>query len=161
MPDRIDLTASDGHTFGAWKAAPSGAPKGALLVIQEAFGVNAHIREMVDKYAAEGYLALAPQLYDRVERDVDVGYVGEDRERGIACMKAMDFDDAAVKPALPAGAGVALSRGWRLAASAGSPLPYRAMAGAFRTSRTRARNARLCFNGEKPTPLCRWIKWKR
>ncbi|MDA0656856.1 MAG: dienelactone hydrolase family protein [Proteobacteria bacterium] len=116
MPDRIDLTASDGHTFGAWKAAPSGAPKGALLVIQEAFGVNAHIREMVDKYAGEGYLALAPQLYDRVERDVDVGYVGEDRERGIACMKAMNFDDAmrdveAARDAIASGGKIGIT-GW-------------------------------------------------
>ncbi|MBL25629.1 MAG: carboxymethylenebutenolidase [Rhodospirillaceae bacterium] len=94
MPDKIELTASDGHSFGAWKAEPSGTPKGAILVIQEAFGVNGHIRDMVDRYAAEGYLAVAPQLYDRVERDVDVGYVGEDRDKGIECMKAMDFDDA-------------------------------------------------------------------
>jgi carboxymethylenebutenolidase len=93
MGTNIEITASDGHTFAAYRADPEGAPRGAILVIQEAFGVNPHIRRMADTYAKEGYLAIAPALYDRVERGVDVGYTGEDREKGIACMQASNFDD--------------------------------------------------------------------
>jgi len=93
MGTDIEITASDGHTFAAYRADPEGAPKGGILVVQEAFGVNPHIRRMADTYAAAGYLAIAPALYDRVERGIEVGYTGEDREKGIAAMQASNFDD--------------------------------------------------------------------
>jgi carboxymethylenebutenolidase len=93
MGKNIELTASDGHTFAAYQAAPTGAPRGGILVTQEAFGVNKHIRRMADTYAGEGYLAIAPALYDRVERGVEVGYSGADREKGIECMQKSDFDN--------------------------------------------------------------------
>jgi carboxymethylenebutenolidase len=93
MGTDIEITASDGHTFAAYRADPSGAPKGGILVVQEAFGVNPHIRHMADTYAAAGYLAIAPALYDRVERGIEVGYTGEDREKGIGAMQASNFDD--------------------------------------------------------------------
>jgi carboxymethylenebutenolidase len=84
MAERTQITAVDGFTLGAWQAVPTGAPKGAVVVIQEIFGVNGHIREVVDGYAADGYFAIAPQIFDRVERDVELGYAGEDMQRGIA-----------------------------------------------------------------------------
>src|SRR5882672_8858856 len=70
----IELTAGDGHKLGAWRAEPSGKPRGALIVVQEIFGVNSHIRSVADGYAADGYLAIAPAFFDRVERGLDIGY---------------------------------------------------------------------------------------
>lgn len=93
MGTNIDITASDGHKFAAYRADPTGKAKGAVVVVQEAFGVNAHIREMADRFAEEGYLAIAPALYDRVERGIDVGYTGADREKGIKTMQASNFDN--------------------------------------------------------------------
>src|SRR5690606_28512536 len=66
------LTAADGHTFGAYEARPSAAAKGAVVVIQEIFGVNRHIRRVVDDYAKAGYAAIAPQIFDRVEANVEL-----------------------------------------------------------------------------------------
>ena len=68
------LTSSDGFTLGAYEALPEGKPKAGVVVIQEIFGVNSHIRKVIDAYAAEGYAAIAPQIFDRVERDVELGY---------------------------------------------------------------------------------------
>src|SRR5690349_14245033 len=85
----ITLTASDGHKFSAYEAKPVGKYRGGLLVIPEIFGVNAHIRNVADGYAAEGYHVLAPCLFDRVERDYDRGYTPADREAGIAIMRQL------------------------------------------------------------------------
>ena len=74
MGDKIQLRAEDGFGFASYEALPEGQPKGAVVVIQEIFGVNPHIREVVDGYAAAGYAAVAPQIFDRVERDVELGY---------------------------------------------------------------------------------------
>jgi carboxymethylenebutenolidase len=74
MGKTLELTAADGHKLAAYRADPSGAPKGAIVVIQEIFGVNHHIRNVTDKFAAEGYVAIAPALFDRAQRGVDVGY---------------------------------------------------------------------------------------
>jgi carboxymethylenebutenolidase len=82
MGTTITLTAEDGHRFSAYRAAPSGRPSGGLVVIQEIFGVNAHIQRVADGFAADGYVALAPSLFDRVERDFTVGYTPADIERG-------------------------------------------------------------------------------
>ena len=68
------LTAVDGFTLGAWEALPEGSPRGGIVVIQEIFGVNSHIRQVTDGYAAAGYAAIAPQIFDRVERDIELGY---------------------------------------------------------------------------------------
>lgn len=78
----MELTAADGHRFQAYCARPAGAPRGAMVVVQEIFGVNAHIRSLCDRFAAEGYLALAPALYDRVERGVELAYGPEGVARG-------------------------------------------------------------------------------
>ena len=79
------LRAADGFTLGAYEALPDeGADvKGAVVVIQEIFGVNAHIREVCDGYARDGYAVIAPQIFDRAERDVELGYEGADMTRGI------------------------------------------------------------------------------
>ena len=69
MPKR-HLTASDGHKFEAYEALPDGEIKGSVVVIQEIFGVNQHIREVVDGYAKAGYAAIAPAIFDRVESGV-------------------------------------------------------------------------------------------
>jgi carboxymethylenebutenolidase len=82
MGTTIELTTSDGHKLSAYLAEPSGKPRGGVLVIQEIFGVNPHIRSVCDDYAQEGYRALAPALFDRVERGVELGYDGPAMQRG-------------------------------------------------------------------------------
>ena len=74
MGKHITLKASDGFELDAWLAEPEGAPKGGIVVIQEIFGVNQHIREVADGFAADGYLAIAPAVFDRAERGVELGY---------------------------------------------------------------------------------------
>ncbi len=80
---QITLTSSDGFRFSAYEARPAGDPRGAVVVIQEVFGVNSHIRSVVDGYAAEGYYAVAPAIFDRVESGIELGYEQADMERGI------------------------------------------------------------------------------
>ncbi len=82
MGQNITLNAKDGHSLGAYKAEPSGTPKGGVVLIQEIFGVNQHIRNVCDQYAAAGYLVIAPALFDRVEPGLEVGYVGDDFNKG-------------------------------------------------------------------------------
>jgi carboxymethylenebutenolidase len=82
MGQWIELQAADGVTVAAWRAEPPGPVRGGLIVVQEIFGVNAHIRGVCDRYAGEGYLAVAPALFDRHRRGVDWGYTPEDIARG-------------------------------------------------------------------------------
>jgi len=79
MP-KINLTAPDGHNFSAYRADPEGTPRAAVVVIQEIFGVNSHIRSICDRLAQAGYSAIAPALFDRIERDFESGYTPEDVE---------------------------------------------------------------------------------
>tara|TARA_R110002110_G_scaffold9986_8_gene49078 strand:- start:135 stop:809 length:675 start_codon:yes stop_codon:yes gene_type:complete len=74
MGETISLTTSDGHTLDAYKASPSGAAKGALVVVQEIFGINGQIRRTVDYFAEQGYETIAPALFDRVEKGIELGY---------------------------------------------------------------------------------------
>ncbi len=91
MGKMIRLTAADGHGFGAYEKTPSsGEVRGGLVVVQEIFGVNAHIRRVADGYAAEGYRVIAPALFDRAEAGVELGYEGADRDRGLGLMRAID-----------------------------------------------------------------------
>lgn len=76
------LMARDGHEFDAWLSPPKGAPRGAVLVLQEIFGVNSHIRSVTDRFAEQGYLSIAPSLFDRVRRNVELGYTPQDVEQG-------------------------------------------------------------------------------
>ena len=81
MGNTINLTAADGHTFSAYVAGPADATKG-IVVIQEIFGVNHHIRDMADRYAAAGYAVVAPALFDRTDRGVELGYTQADVDAG-------------------------------------------------------------------------------
>jgi len=78
----LELTAADGHRFAAYRADPEGAPRASVVVVQEIFGVNGHIREVADRYAAEGYLAIAPALFDRIEPGIELEYDAAGLERG-------------------------------------------------------------------------------
>lgn len=78
----ISLTTRDGAKISAWRADPKGKPKGGMVVVQEIFGVNAHIRSVCDFYAGEGYVAVAPALYDRIEPNFEVGYTQADMQAG-------------------------------------------------------------------------------
>ena len=82
MGQWIELTAADGRTISAWRAEPKDRPRGGLVVVQEIFGVNSHIRSVCDGYAADGYLAVAPALFDRSRPRVELGYAPDDIERG-------------------------------------------------------------------------------
>ncbi|MET0280935.1 MAG: dienelactone hydrolase family protein [Steroidobacteraceae bacterium] len=82
MSEFTRLMARDGHEFDAWLAPAQGTPRGAVLVLQEIFGVNSHIRAVTDGFAKAGYLAIAPSLFDRVKRNVELGYGPETMEQG-------------------------------------------------------------------------------
>ncbi|MDM0015743.1 dienelactone hydrolase family protein [Variovorax sp. J22P168] len=90
MGQFIDLTAKDGFTFPAYVAEPSGKPRGAVVVVQEIFGVNSHIRAVADGYAAEGYLAVAPATFHRVKQGVELGYTDDDMKAGFALKTAVE-----------------------------------------------------------------------
>lgn len=83
MGNTIQLSAADGFTLDAYVAEPTGDAKGQIVVIQEIFGVNAHIREVCDGYAADGFRAIAPALFDRAERGVELGYDADGMTQGV------------------------------------------------------------------------------
>ncbi len=89
MGTTIQITALDGNTFNAYQADPQGSPKGAVVVVQEIFGVNGHIRSVADGYAERGYVAIAPALFDRVQAEVELGY----DESGIDIGRKIAFED--------------------------------------------------------------------
>ena len=109
MGKMIELTASDGHRLAAYRADPAGKPRGGIVVIQEIFGVNSHVKSVADGFAADGYLAIAPAMFDRVQKSFDVGYSPPDIEQGrelrakITVDMAMKDAEAAVKSAASAG----------------------------------------------------------
>ncbi len=82
MGQMISLTAKDGHKFDAYEAKPAGAARGGLVVIQEIFGVNHHIKSVCDGYAADGYHVIAPALFDRVGKGIELGYTDPDIAKG-------------------------------------------------------------------------------
>lgn len=82
MGEFTTIMARDGHEFRCWLAAPPGNARAAIVVIQEIFGVNSHIRAVTDDYAAQGYVAIAPSLFDRVRKGIELGYGPEDIQTG-------------------------------------------------------------------------------
>ena len=86
--------AADGHELSIYRAEPAGRARGGLVVAQEIFGLNSHIRAVCDDFAAEGYLAVAPALFDRVERAVELGYQSDDIARGRAIREKVSLEDA-------------------------------------------------------------------
>ena len=90
MSKSIELKAADGHVFAAYVAEPAGKPKAAIVVIQDIFGLNSHVRSVADGYAKDGYLAVAPAMFDRVERGVELGYSDGDMQRGSKLKAAVE-----------------------------------------------------------------------
>ena len=90
MGTMIELQAADGTRVPAYEARPAGTPKGAVVVIQEIFGVNSHIRAVADGYAAEGYLAVAPAAFHRVKPGVELGYAEADMGEGFGYKTAVE-----------------------------------------------------------------------
>jgi carboxymethylenebutenolidase len=128
------LMARDGHEFQAWLVAPAGRPRGAVVVLQEIFGVNSHIRAVTDGFAAAGYVAIAPCLFDRVRRGVELGYGAPQIEEGrgyvmqISTEKVLLDIHASVNVVKHAGAVGAVGYCWggTLAHLAAAELPIRA-----------------------------------
>ena len=90
MGTEVELIAADGHRLSAYLANAPAKPRGGIVVIQEIFGVTRHIRAVADQYAAAGFLALAPALFDRIERNVDVPYT--DMAKGFGYVQALNND---------------------------------------------------------------------
>lgn len=103
MGKHFTLTASDAHQLGAYRADPAGTPKGGMVVIQEIFGVNQHIRKVCDDFAKEGYVAVAPALFDRTQKDYQSGYTPPEIEKSRTFVAKPDWDamlrdtDSAIK----------------------------------------------------------------
>lgn len=94
MSEWVRLKASDGFDPGAYVARPEGEPIAGLVVLQEIFGVNAHIRRVTDSYAQDGFLAVAPALFDRIERDVELAYEGADMQKARSFIPKLHLDSA-------------------------------------------------------------------
>ena len=104
---QVAITAADGHRFSAWRTGPEQAAR-ALVVVQEIFGVNRHMRRVCEGFAQQGFAVLCPALFDRAEPGVELGYAPEDVQRGLALRAAIDpaatlRDIEATAAALPAG----------------------------------------------------------
>jgi carboxymethylenebutenolidase len=94
MGETVTLQAADGHELSAYRADPLGEARGGLVIVQEIFGVNSHIRSVADGFAADGYVAVAPALFDRIERGVEFGYDPDSVARGRELKGHMSWDDA-------------------------------------------------------------------
>jgi carboxymethylenebutenolidase len=92
MGRKLKLKAADGFELGAYRADPSGRPRGRVVVMQEIFGVNNHIRSVCDRLAEAGYVALAPQVFDRVERDFESGYTPDEVAHSRTFIPKLDWD---------------------------------------------------------------------
>lgn len=109
MGQYVTLAANDGHTLDAYRADPPAAARGGIVVIQEVFGVNAHIRDLVEMFAAKGYAAIAPALFDRAGKGVDLGYDQDSFGKGRELRMSLKDDeiladvDAAVRAVSAAG----------------------------------------------------------
>src|SRR5580658_10239709 len=92
MGDWVKLHVTDGQELSAWVARPEGEPVAGLVVVQEIFGVNAHIRSVTDGWAKDGFLAIAPALFDRIEPGVELAYEGPDMERARSFIPKLDVE---------------------------------------------------------------------
>ena len=112
MSEWVSLKASDGHELSAYVARPEGEAIGALIVIQEIFGVNQSIRNVADGYAKDGFLAIAPALFDRFEKDLELTYEGDDLKKAFDLYGKLNPDTqlldiaAAYEFLRPAGKGI-------------------------------------------------------
>jgi len=99
MSEHVKLRASDGHELDAYVAHPQAESIAALVVVQEIFGVNPHIRSVADGYAKDGFLAVAPALFDRYERGLELGYDGEDMRKAMSLVPRLNLDNALIDTA--------------------------------------------------------------
>jgi len=93
MGEFTTIMARDGHEFQAYLSAPPAKPQGAIVVIQEIFGVNAHIRAVTDGFAREGYTAIAPAMFDRIRRGIELGYSQPEMEQGVGYRAQLKLDE--------------------------------------------------------------------
>jgi carboxymethylenebutenolidase len=105
MSDSVSLRATDGHEFQAYVSRPADKPIAGLVVIQEIFGVNSHIRSVADGYAKDGFLAVAPALFDRIQPGIELGYEGADLQTAMSLVPKLD----AAKSVLDIGAAIAFA----------------------------------------------------
>ncbi len=96
MSEFVSLRAADGHSFGAYVAHPADEPIAGLVVVQEIFGVNAHIRSVADGWARDGFLAVAPALFDRIQPGIELGYDPADLQTAMGLFPKFDVDKAIV-----------------------------------------------------------------
>jgi carboxymethylenebutenolidase len=94
MSEKVKIKASDGHELDAYVVKPQGTPIGGLVVVQEIFGVNHHIRSVADNFAHHGFFVVAPALFDRVERNFERGYEGEDMKKGAELAQKLEIDNS-------------------------------------------------------------------
>jgi carboxymethylenebutenolidase len=92
MSEFVQLRATDGHTLDAYVAQPGTTPLGGLVIVQEIYGVNEHIRSVAERYADDGYVTVAPALFDRFERGIELGDGEQDRERATQLAGKFDLD---------------------------------------------------------------------
>ena len=107
MGKQFTLTTTDKHSLGAYRADPAGTPKGGMVVVQEIFGVNHHVRAICDRLAALGYVAVAPAVFDRFGRNFESGYTPDEIAPGKPACKAARISR------LPARSSVATTRSCR------------------------------------------------
>ena len=170
----VRLTADDGHVLNAYRAAPDGEPRAGLVLVQEIFGVNDHVRSVCDDYAAQGYLVLAPCLFDRKEPGIERGYTAEtvDEGRGLKADIGWDGPVMDIKAGVDAleGApqggrrGLLLGRIARLACRlpSGDRRGGRLLRRPDRRVRRRdAPTARRCSTSAPRTRASRWPTWTR
>jgi len=116
MGKMIRLTAADGHELDAYVAEPKGKAKGGIVVVQEIFGVSDHIKRVADQYAAQGYKAVAPAMFDRVKRGITLPY--SEIQQGLAYMRQLEWPntladlEAAAKEARAAGSAAVVGFCW-------------------------------------------------
>ena len=92
MGKQFTLTTTDKHSLGAYRADPQGKPKGGMVVMQEIFGVNHHIRAVCDRLAALGYVAVAPAVFDRFVRDFECGYTPDEIANARSYLGNLNWD---------------------------------------------------------------------
>jgi hypothetical protein len=169
MTETIQLQASDGHRFDAYRARPADGEGPGLVVIQEIFGVNPHIRSVADRFAAQGVDAVAPALFDRVRPGIELGYEAGDIAAGREIRAKIETDDALKdvaatvkalaaegrKVGVSATAGAARSPGRRRRGSKASRRRSATTAGRCPIGPTRPRAARSCCISAKPMPRSR------
>lgn len=110
MGSQVTLTAADGHQLQAYRAEPTSTPRGGLVVVQEIFGVNGHIRDVTDGFAADGWLAVAPALFDRIEPGLELDYDAAGIARGRPMAWELDLDTTVLVD-VAAAAGMAREAG--------------------------------------------------